>query len=155
MECPFCKEDIKDGAIKCRHCGSMLVAESDDAGETPVEARPARRVGRIVYVILGILGGVAVAWLDFSNPELRTARAFWLWLVGGIEVFIVGPIGWKIGDAFRKFAHPDLVFAGGAIAMARQKLFWMVGPQILGYVLSIGISMYLICKFFFPDLILH
>ncbi|APW66796.1 MAG: zinc ribbon domain-containing protein [Arcobacter sp.] len=24
MECPFCKEDIKDGAIKCKHCGSML-----------------------------------------------------------------------------------------------------------------------------------
>lgn len=24
MECPYCKEDIKDGAIKCKHCGSML-----------------------------------------------------------------------------------------------------------------------------------
>ncbi len=24
MECPYCKEEIKDGAIKYKHCGSML-----------------------------------------------------------------------------------------------------------------------------------
>jgi hypothetical protein len=24
MQCPFCKEEIKDGAIKCKHCRSML-----------------------------------------------------------------------------------------------------------------------------------
>jgi hypothetical protein len=24
MTCPFCKENIIDGAIKCKHCGSML-----------------------------------------------------------------------------------------------------------------------------------
>ncbi|HIJ80414.1 MAG TPA: DUF2628 domain-containing protein [Desulfuromonadales bacterium] len=24
MTCPFCKEDIRDGAIKCKHCGSTL-----------------------------------------------------------------------------------------------------------------------------------
>ena len=26
MICPFCKEEIADGAIKCKHCGSMLVS---------------------------------------------------------------------------------------------------------------------------------
>ncbi|MCX6053274.1 MAG: zinc ribbon domain-containing protein [Campylobacterales bacterium] len=24
VECPYCKEDIKEGAIKCKHCNSML-----------------------------------------------------------------------------------------------------------------------------------
>lgn len=26
MQCPYCKEDIQEGAIKCRHCGSMINA---------------------------------------------------------------------------------------------------------------------------------
>ena len=29
MECPFCKEEIKDGAIKCKHCNSMLNSTSE------------------------------------------------------------------------------------------------------------------------------
>lgn len=28
MTCPYCKETILDGAIKCKHCGSMLNLES-------------------------------------------------------------------------------------------------------------------------------
>lgn len=24
MECPYCKEEIQEGALKCKHCGSML-----------------------------------------------------------------------------------------------------------------------------------
>lgn len=26
MQCPFCKEEILDGALKCKHCGSSLQA---------------------------------------------------------------------------------------------------------------------------------
>jgi uncharacterized membrane protein YvbJ len=24
MLCPYCKEEIQDGAVKCKHCGSMI-----------------------------------------------------------------------------------------------------------------------------------
>jgi hypothetical protein len=33
-ECPFCKEEIKAGAIKCKHCGSRVSAEGPAHGGT-------------------------------------------------------------------------------------------------------------------------
>lgn len=32
MECPYCKEEIRDGAIKCKHCGSMLATSGGGDG---------------------------------------------------------------------------------------------------------------------------
>lgn len=31
MQCPFCKEEIQEGAMKCKHCGSMLSSDTSTA----------------------------------------------------------------------------------------------------------------------------
>ena len=34
MKCPFCMEEIQDGALKCRHCGSMLSGSENVIADT-------------------------------------------------------------------------------------------------------------------------
>ncbi|MBA4348677.1 MAG: hypothetical protein C0415_01625 [Thermodesulfovibrio sp.] len=42
MKCPFCMEEIQEGAVKCKHCGSMLTSigagspMSSPAGSKPI-----------------------------------------------------------------------------------------------------------------------
>ncbi|HVO03375.1 MAG TPA: M4 family metallopeptidase [Candidatus Cybelea sp.] len=62
--CPYCKEDVRDDAIKCRHCQSMLLAldpavatepaDSDRGQVTYVLDRGLIRFGKFVVAVLGI-----------------------------------------------------------------------------------------------------
>ena len=47
-KCPFCAEEIQDEAIKCKHCGSMLVpiAQENSTSEQKYNA-PARPIDNI------------------------------------------------------------------------------------------------------------
>ncbi len=59
MLCPYCKEEILDGAIKCKHCKSMLVsmdAERREAKE-PIS----------IYSILSLIFGIMVCLLALSD----------------------------------------------------------------------------------------
>jgi hypothetical protein len=57
---------------------------------------------------------------------------------------IFGTLGGVIGDALRRWAHPDAqVIGGGFFEIIGQKIFWAIGPQVIGCGIGIGFSFYL------------
>ncbi len=78
IECPFCAEEIKAAAIKCKHCGSMLEKQSG-AGKHHEEKLPGgpperdeldRGVGW-VCVVAGALGAL---WIGTQVKSLLGVR---------------------------------------------------------------------------------
>ena len=65
------------------------------------------------------------------------SSSIYLGFFGYVAMLIVGTttttIGVVVGDAIRRLAMPDLVFAAGGVDLRRKKVFWLVGPQAIGW----------------------
>lgn len=56
--CPFCREEIKKDATKCKHCGSTLQSEQDNTASSTTEAK-----SNSAFLIVLLVGLIIVgAW---------------------------------------------------------------------------------------------
>jgi|HubBroStandDraft_6_1064221.scaffolds.fasta_scaffold364819_2 hypothetical protein len=64
-QCPFCREDVHDEAVKCRYCASSLAASVGDRADA---ATGGGESGTVVYVRPG-----KVAWV-IDNDLVQFAK---------------------------------------------------------------------------------
>ena len=81
----------------------------------------------IFYGVMAIVLGLIAAYAMDEKQFGTVSKVF-----GFISGTIFSFIGVYIGDFVRKAVLPDVIYSSGMTDMIKQKLFWFIGPQLIG-----------------------
>ena len=81
------------------------------------------------FVCLAI--AVVVTVISIFHPDTRLGLFGNIALLIALTVFTT--IGVVIGDVLRRFTMPDAMLTSGMADTFYKKIFWMIGPQTIGW----------------------
>lgn len=84
---------------------------------------------------------VAVIMCTRNSSSMVQSAGFFIKTIAVLVGAVAGLVGALIGDALRRFAHPDAVFTnGGFFHLIWVRLFWMAGPQLIGLLIGVAVG---------------
>lgn len=83
----------------------------------------------------GKMVGIATAVMYVALVGISSWNSAWvpalLGAIGAATAPLLTPFAWKIGNTLRKSTAPDAVITGGMGQTLKQRVFWLVGPQLI------------------------
>ena len=90
----------------------------------------------MIWAIVAFIFAIVIC-INNNSPMILGA-GFFAKTFAVILATILGVIGVLIGDALRRFVKPDFIFTTGGFAQLLWiKIFWRVGPQLIGLFLGV------------------
>lgn len=108
MVCPFCREEIQEGAIKCKHCSSVLVSIGTEGKE--VKERASTK--SILSMVFGLI--VLVLVISISDPQWDHDTAVGIFMLS-LPSVVLGGICLAQNEKGRAFAITGIAL--GTIAI--------------------------------------
>jgi hypothetical protein len=92
---------------------------------------------------------ISVIVLTFNTSPLVLGAGFFAKAFGIVLGTVLGTLGALLGDALRRFVMPSFTFtSGGFFSLLLIRIFWLVGPQMIGLLLGaiFGVSLPLMSR---------
>lgn len=106
------------------------------------KSKPVGSAGFFICLALSFCASVLMAIAVAQKTEVA---GFWkfIWIGLGFLLsfgasFLLSLAGYSIGNWLRKIAMPDAFFSSGMVDTLAKRLFWSIGPQMIG--LGIGLA---------------
>lgn len=97
----------------------------------------------LIWLVLSIIVTILVLLgVGKNTPNVR----YWKLALGFILAVPASFIATMIGNLLRKIAMPDVFISSGMADTLKKKLFWAIGPQLIG----LGIGQFVIWGLLFP-----
>lgn len=92
------------------------------------------------HYLISLCLWIAMLIINIFNDR-RDAPDIGFWF-GMATILFVPPftaLGSFIGQKFRDFTKPDFIMTSGATETFKAKIFWMFGPQVIGWFIALMI----------------
>ncbi len=99
----------------------------------------------IVWGIAAI--ALSIVSCTVTNSPLVLSASLFAKIAAVSAGFVAGTVCALIGDALRRAVHPDIVITnGGFFSLLWTKLFWAVGPQLIGLFIGVFFAVALVLR---------